>query len=459
MGKFLKKLKRANGAVTIEATISLTAFLFLFLMIYSVITICRAQAIIQVAINSAAKEISQYSYLYSLTGINEAMAEVTQGAEGTKQDVNDIAANVSQVFNGIQSISGKAAEITSDPYGVMENPQGAMDTWESMMGDLKEAGAAATEARKTLSEMASGDTKQLVFGMAKLMVSEGYEEAKSLVAEAVSRGLVQKHLKRSKDDTAESFCKAVGIQPGTYFGTESYFNGIDFSHSRLMPYGSSEITIVANYKIKLLQLLPIDLEFHCTQTAVTTAWMQGDVDIPDTPQAVVQQRGEAIWNSSSGSERERLIRSMGLKELKDEGFYSVSGSNYIHAYNPNDPQTFAVVRSFNPLTESDSVDAVNMADIIDRLEKISSQVESSMDNIHSVKIKKPDKDGNLKTSEVNCDGAKKMKVILVIPEDPGLKEKFEEALKTVDTEVEFEFLPGYGSVFEQKKTDDVGGGA
>ena len=41
----LKKVKNQKGAITVEATISLTAFLFMFMMLYSIIIVCRAQAI------------------------------------------------------------------------------------------------------------------------------------------------------------------------------------------------------------------------------------------------------------------------------------------------------------------------------------------------------------------------------------------------------------------------------
>lgn len=453
----MKKLKRTKGAVTIEATISLSIFLFMFIMIYSIITICRTQATIQIAINSAAKELSQYSYLYSISGLHDAMKNVAEGAEGTKQDVNEVASNVSQVFSGIQSIKDQATDfgdvdsITGDWEDIMGKLQTVKDTATEVTDDAKAAQQKITEMMDT-GENGEG-TYKLIFGMSKLLVSEGYEQAKSLAAEAISRVLVQKHLKRNENDNAENFCRSAGIQPGSYLFHESYFNGIDFSHSTLLPYKSNTITIVANYKMKLIQLIPVDYVFHFTQTAVTLAWVQGDVEVPDTPEAAVGQLSEDLWNIMSGSERESLIRKMGLKELKEKGYYSVSGSTVIHAYSSEDPQTVATIRSYNPLVGLNSVADINSVDLVNRLEKISSEVEASTANIHSIHIKKPDADGNLKTSEVNCDGELKRKVTLVIPEDEGLVEKLEAALAEVVTDVEFEFLPGYGKVFKTETTD------
>lgn len=56
-------MREQKGYITIEATIVLSIYIFAFMMIFSLIHICRAQMKISVAINNAAKEISEYSYL------------------------------------------------------------------------------------------------------------------------------------------------------------------------------------------------------------------------------------------------------------------------------------------------------------------------------------------------------------------------------------------------------------
>ena len=70
-----EKISDEKGAIVIEATLSLTFFMFLIVMLLSIVNICIAQAKIAVALNETAKEISQYSYMYTLTGINEIQAE------------------------------------------------------------------------------------------------------------------------------------------------------------------------------------------------------------------------------------------------------------------------------------------------------------------------------------------------------------------------------------------------
>jgi len=448
MKNLFRKKNNQDGAVTIEATIALTSFLFMFIMIYSIVTICRTQATIQVAINSTAKELSQYSYVYSITGLHNAMTNVQNNAQATKDDTNAVAGDIADVFSGIQSIGGAEVEF-GDVNGMMES-------WDQISSDLQQTGNSLTSAQERITAMAE-DPQKLLFGMAKLFVSEGYELAKSAASEAVSRVLTQKHLKRSERDTADAFCKSVGIIPGTYFGKQSYFNGIDFSHSTLFPYGSDEITIVANYKMKLLQLLPISFEFHFTQTAVTKGWLQGDSTATGiTPQekleTIVSTRGDSVWNAATGSEREKMIRSMGIDSLKDEGYYGVSGQTYIHAYD-SATNTFVMVRSYNPLSSADSVSNVDKAKIQEYLKNLEGQIVSTTDNIHTIKVKKQDANGNLKTEELNCSGANTKKVIVVIPEDEGLKAVFDQVISEMGSNVQFEIQPGYGKVFTNTKTE------
>lgn len=444
MKNWFRKKNNQDGAVTIEATIALTSFLFMFIMIYSIVTVCRAQAKIQVAINSTAKELSQYSYVYSITGLHGAMTNLQESANETKTDANALAGDISDVFSGIQSIGGVEPD-----YGSVS---GLMDTWDEVSEDLKQTGESAASAKERIGKMAE-DPKKLLFGMAKLFASEGYEVAKSAAAEAATRALTQKHLIRSEKDTAEAFCKDVGILPGTYLGKPGYFNGIDFSHSTLFPYGAEEITVVANYKMKLLQLLPIPFEFHFTQTAVTRGWMQGDGSaVAGTPAVKLDKmasvRGDSVWNAASGSEREKLIRSMGITSLKDDGYFGVSGQTYVHAYDPG-TNTFAMIRSYNPLASVDSVEAVDKAAIRQYLEKLQGQMVSTTDNIQTIKLKKPDSNGNLKTSEVNCAGANTKKIIVVIPQDEGLDTIFNDIINEMGPSVSFEILPAYGKVFTE----------
>lgn len=69
MGENMRNIKSETGSFTVEATLTLTLFMFAFLAIMSLSTIARIEGITQYAINQTAKEISQYYYIADKAGL------------------------------------------------------------------------------------------------------------------------------------------------------------------------------------------------------------------------------------------------------------------------------------------------------------------------------------------------------------------------------------------------------
>ena len=259
---------RESGSVTVEATIALTAFIFVFVCLYSIITLCRAQANIQVAINSAAREISQYSYLYGMTGFDKTMTELENEAADEKAKANEFIDTVSDVYGEISNLANEAVNLDSSSWSTIGDK----------VGEVEQTKEDITKLWQTIQGAAS-NPMDILFGLGRIMAADGWELAKSmLIAAPISRMITQKHLRLSEKMDAEAFCKSVGIVPGTdIFNNMSYFNGLDFSHSQLFPTDHpDEIIIVVTYKIKILQVLPIKSEFEITQMAHTRGWLHGD---------------------------------------------------------------------------------------------------------------------------------------------------------------------------------------
>lgn len=429
------RFKCNAGSVSIEATISLTAFIFAIITILTMVNICFVQAKMAVAIHSAAKEISQYSYIYSLTGFNESTAELAKGAAGTKKDVSEGIKNVNTVFNEIQKI-GKTAKSTD-----ITDPDAVMKSWDEISKSIDNGTSSAQEVEKKISEMAS-DPKQLIIGMAKLLASEGLEVAKSkLIAAPISKQLVKKHLKSSKGDNAERFLKNLQVVPAA---NGSYIDGLDFGDSTLFPYGSNEIRIVVRYKVRIIPLLPIKKEFSFTQTAVTHGWLGGSLTYKSTEDSLKKKpvNANTIWTTATIAERADLIRNMGIRELKDEGYLQTKGLTDVQVYNP-EKNDFVMISSMNPLYSTTSepikVEDLDEAILEKSLYNLVGKILSTTSGLKQVKVSK-----GSGTETLNCYGATNT-VVLVIPEDPGLKEKIEGVIKKMDTKgVKFDVVASYG---------------
>lgn len=93
------KENRERGAVVVEAVISMTAFIFTMLIILSIADIAYTQSKMAVALNSAAKEISQYCFLYYKFQLDEANSALDEGTEGAQKTVEDTVAGLGQMMD------------------------------------------------------------------------------------------------------------------------------------------------------------------------------------------------------------------------------------------------------------------------------------------------------------------------------------------------------------------------
>lgn len=441
--------KDEKGAITVEATISLSAFMFAIVTILSVINICTVQAKIGVAINTTAKELSQYCYLYSLTGLSESEANLRENGISDTAELNSVVQNIGTVFDEIQNLG------ESPKYSDLDI-QGALDIVESKIGSIENIKVAGSSLQDSLMVIAE-DPKGLIMGIAKMAASDGLELAKShLIAAPLSKGLCKKHLVNSSDGSVESYLKSLGIVPNA---AGSYLGGLDFSESTIFPYGSNEITVSVNYKVKIIALLPIDFEYEFTQTAITNGWLCGDssyksaedfVNSEESGNKNAEEIGElvannSIWNTATVSERSSLIRNLAIKDLQAEGYEKTSGLTDVQLYNKAKNE-FVMIASMNPLYSAPDAETLTVSDIDEAavkegIERLCGKIASTTDGRTEIKTKKQ-ADG--KTNTHDCTKASK-KIILVIPEDEGLVGEVQAIINGVNTRgVTIELVPDYG---------------
>ena len=209
------KAKSERGAVLIEATLSLTLFMFAMLTVYSIFHICLAQARIHSALNATAKEISQYSYIYGLTGLNDKQAEIAYGGGAAQASLSSNLSEVNSFFDAIKGIGG-----------VIE-----------AVGQESDSFLAYT-------------------------LNAGIDQVKGDVAGAFARQLMKKHMGKNPD----GFLTGLGIKEG--------MNGLKFLKTRLFVSGQgNDILLDVRYKMSVIKLLDVDITFKFELAAKTKAWM------------------------------------------------------------------------------------------------------------------------------------------------------------------------------------------
>ena len=97
-------LKDEDGAIIIEATLSLSFFMFFIVTVLTIVNICYVQSKMSIAVNETAKEISQYSYLYGLTGLNKKQQDLVKQGQEANDRMTDIVGNVGAMMDGVEKI-------------------------------------------------------------------------------------------------------------------------------------------------------------------------------------------------------------------------------------------------------------------------------------------------------------------------------------------------------------------
>ena len=79
------------------------------------------------------------------------------------------------------------------------------------------------------------------------------------------------------------------------------------------------------------------------------------------------------------------------------------------------------------------------------IERLCGKMCSTTDGLDTVTTKSKDANGDTTKTEYDCSGASN-KLVLVIPEDPGLREAIEAIIAEANTRgVTIEIVPGYGN--------------
>lgn len=409
-----------RGAIVIEATLSLTAFVFALFTILSIVNIYYIQAKMSIALNSAAKEISQYSYLYYKLGVNEAEAKLNEGTQ-------DARATAEQTIDGVASL--------------MDSLSGAQNSIET--GDFDnlvssiEGGYSNVDSLVTMyADKLANDPKGFILGMGKMAGNELKEEVKVVLGKVLAKAFMKKNLKAYKEDDPDAFLRRYRVVNG--------MDGLDFDYTALMAYSTSnQIQLVVTYDVQVIKLLNIDYKFTFRQVAKTTAWGNGISLINPENNATVST---SVWDNPNSTERGKII----VLEEKKNYSYTSSGQGFDAYNNSGGANEFISIISVdtndNTYATADGIKG--------RLSGTYNTMYSSVESLDE-KINVQDRHGA--TVSVNSNPDKRTyKLLLVVPENASdaviqqVKSEFESSHPGVVVEIK----KAYGSPTPPSEGDD-----
>lgn len=425
-----KHQEKEQGSITIEATIALSAFMFMIVTLLTIVNICIAQAKINYAINATARQISQYTYLYSITGLNEVHKDVYNAGKKNTEDLNTVIDDTSAFYNKFTGAMdsagnlvehGKEVDSIDDLQAIKDEASGLVDKGKDLVG----------AGKKTVTDIATmaKNPKKLIFGLAQMAASEGFDKIKSWIGEGLAKGLCEKNLLDGKDGDVESYLKHLRIVPVG----DSYYDGLDFSKTQLFPDGSYLIRVTVSYDISVVPLLPFNFSFHFCQSAYTYGWGAGEVSFPSATKVVTN---DTIWNTLDPNARASQIRSAEIENLmndKSKHYEKICGDRLtnIHLYDPENKE-FVSIATSNAMYSEDgtrtrSLDDVSEIAIKEELQGLCGGMKATTERATEVTSGHYE-NGNFVKEKHDSTGAKNT-VYLVIPEDDKLEEKYNKVIK------------------------------
>lgn len=401
--------KNEKGDIVVEAILSLSVFLFAIFTLLSFVKIFYIQGRMSIALNSAAKEISQYSYIYYKFGLNELDQKLSEDTEGSRELATDTIDCMSGFMNAIST--AKSSYDTKN----MDN----------MIGAIEGGSENVKELYKMYAEPLSEDPMGLIMGMGKLAVSDLKEEGKAVLARVLATSFMKKNLKASEDTDPDHFLRSYGVIEG--------LDGLDFQYTVLMPQGkSSLVQLVVTYDVQLVQLLEIDFKFKIRQCAKTSAWGNG-VSVISPEESTSTKL--SIWDEGGGTRGKVIVD----KEKKN--FEYTSTGKGFDGYDSKKNQ-FITVTSADTTTDSYSTaDGIRKNKLNAAYRDLKNKIPKLEDNIEMT-----NKSGN-KVSVNSDPSTRNYKIVLVVPDnaDMSIVNTAVKDFKDLNPGVDVEVKTGYGS--------------
>lgn len=206
--KATQQEKGQRGAIIVEATLALPVFMFAIYTLLSVVQIAYTQARVNVALDTATKQMAEYMNVYYATGMGET-------------------------FSGT---GGKSSEIADEVGEFLQDLGGELGSFNEGAGQyVNDAGQAV-----------SGDSITDIL--------------KNLIGTHVVEQMLYNNLRDNTGDTYKAFMKRNRIE------------NMDMDGSKVLEVGSHDLFMRVNYDVRVVRLLNLDYSFHFSHCAYAQAW-------------------------------------------------------------------------------------------------------------------------------------------------------------------------------------------
>lgn len=260
----MRALRGKKGSLTIEASISYPVFLMVIVTMLYIMRIVYVHGLVQHAVGQTAKELSMYTYIYQVTGLNDAYKDIQDSVSGRTEQFNKDVGSVVSLYDSFSSGDfGGGYDGTTNPVDILKN-------------------------------------------IGSVMLGEGSTELNKQFFEAVVRPLMEGFIGAdSKGNSADGRLKALRVAGG--------LKGLDLSSSSFFEDGMT-VDIVVCYTIDPLFPINIMPEMNITNRACVRGISGKSVFERKTG-----EKEKSVWDQPSDTRRgEEIQKQQQVRNLPDK---------------------------------------------------------------------------------------------------------------------------------------------
>lgn len=261
MRKFKFGHSDESGSYTIEACISLVAFLLAIMFVYMQIKTMVCETIMQHAVNGMATEMATYVYV-----LNRAGLVINNNADKFK-DVDNAYEAAKDAYSNTSSFYTKNINTFTDIYTELEGGdiKGAASTaYSSAKGFSGDAGSVVASIKNMVEMIKNIDVQQTAKDGVRAAGENALKKGSNIVLGQYYNWKLDAYLPGSRAD----FCKAYMIDP----------DSISFENSRIFPTVKNDNVLVAvTYETKpAFNFIPGNRKI--VKVGCTAAWVKSNVN-------------------------------------------------------------------------------------------------------------------------------------------------------------------------------------
>lgn len=410
----IRKSKQ-SGSATVEAAIVMPLIILAFISILSIIRIISTYSRVQHALNQVAVKLSQYSYIYAVSGLKQQHDQFLDDVSKSAQELKSQTEAIATFYKSIESISN---DISS--FG--QQDQNAVESLLKTLSELENAHHSTMELMESVNEILKDPVHEVqLIGLA--LSDSLLSKTKTAFFGAITVNMFRNNLSNDLRVDAEQLGKLLSIKGG--------IQQLDFSNSVFFNDKES-IDIIVEYVVKPMPgIIP---EIRLRNRVSMLAWTWG-VD-QHLPLDTIMEDSESLWNI----EKEKDLTSQHLtRGNKIDKLFASELKNKIgeHAeITPNNFKTIDLIEYAHNGKDGTLVMIFSLNPFLPTYSKKSAVIGTIKQNLNKLKNFQQDEVKDFLIDVTLLSGNYKKVAYIIIPENDVLPkpyiQAFEECEKLAD---------------------------